>query len=113
MADGGVVHTAKLEGIDTLVNSVHNSTHRNTQLEIVLTLKSLVPLEAQEATHYLMGRGRTVAGGSTVTSVVWFKKVDGVWYHFTTDSDNEYPQWGKAEGSYFRPVSTLNILPLE
>lgn len=65
-----------------------------------MMMTNIFPNRPMGATHYFMYPGHPEPGGTWVYYVSFFKKVDGDWVVYTTDTDNEYPGWSLAEKHY-------------
>lgn len=50
----------------------------------------------KDATHaHVSNKGRHT-GGHYVYHVTYFKQVNGIWFIYSSDTDNEYPGWRQA-----------------
>lgn len=69
--------------------------------DIPTTSKNIkLPRMPNTATHVLLHDYGSASNGVFILQVEFFKQVEGVWYKFETDTDNEYPGWVQAEHLY-------------
>lgn len=54
-----------------------------------------VSFAPEGATHAILTRGFRTAGGMYQCSIYFYKKVGNTVYYFSSDNDNEYPEWVK------------------
>lgn len=58
------------------------------------------------ATHAHVHNCGRVAGGQYCYYITYFKCVDDIWMIYKSDTDNEYPGWGKASRFDFVTILT-------
>lgn len=53
-----------------------------------------------------------MAGGVFVVRVVFYKVIDGKWFMYASDPENEYPQWRRADWA-FRDFNPESLTPMK
>lgn len=83
----------------------------NVEAPIAVAMKARGARVPATATHYMLSNYNTRPGGITMLAVEFFRELDDVWQKFTTDGDDEYPQWQRAAPLYKGTFFVTDILP--